>query len=300
MSLITKFFYGSALLALATAAYASQPPKELVQKFSKLGSVKEVRETSTEGMYVWMLEKNGKTLVLFNTPDHKSFIKGTIYDLNTKKVTSDEYALASLKYASPDFRNRILGTPAATQPTGVTATSNDEAYSVGFMNLKWKGSQIPEALKLVDGLAGVKEGKGPAQDTLYVFYDPRCVWCHKTYDGLRPYIEKGYTVKWLPTVALGRNDDALALAAAPLQNSKLLDASFKKSANAKAVKPSAKEIKGIDTNLQFLFAYFEKVIPDQKPSVPLAIFLNKTDGKVTHLQGLPDRVVVDVLFGEGR
>lgn len=298
MAQLKKHLLLSALTLVSATAFAFEPPAELRAKFEKIGNVKEVQETSVKNMYAWLLEKNGKVLVLYNTPDNKSFIKGTVYDLDTKQILSDRHASDALKYASPDFRQRVLGgpMPGATQANSVS----DEALNVGYMNLKWKGGQIPDALKFIDNLAGVKEGKGQPQDTLYILYDPRCVWCHKTYDGLREYAAKGYTIKWLPTVALGRSEQALALASAPLQDRKMLDESFKKSAKAKKTVPNQKNIKDIDTNLQFLFAYFNKVIPDQKPSVPLALFLNKTDGKVTHIQGLPDQVVVDVLFGEGK
>lgn len=278
--------------------FASEPPKELRSKIEAIGNVKEVQETSSKGMYAWLLEKNGKTLVLYNTPDNKHFIKGTIYDLDSKKIVSDKHALASLKFASKDFREKVLiGKTTPTAKAETTSIQND-AFSIGFMNLKWNKKEVPEALTLIDSLAGAREGKGLPQDTLYIFYDPNCVWCHRTYDGLRPYVAKGYTIKWLPTVARGKTPQSLALASAPLQNPKLLGVSFNKESAAKVITPTPANEKAVDTNLQFLMAYFKKVMPEQRTSVPLALFLDKTTGKITHLQGLPDKPVIEVLFGE--
>lgn len=291
----------AALSVTAFSLQSATPSKELHSKISKLGNIKEVQETQTKGMFAWLLEKNGKTLVIYNTPDNKQFIKGTMYDIDTKKITTNQHALDSLKYASLDFRNRVLGKQSATSLTNTasaTLSSGVTSDNIGYMNYKWNQKNIPEALKLIDSLAGAKEGKGLPQDTLYIFYDPNCVWCHSTYDSLRPYVAKGYTIKWLPTVARGKNEKSLALTSAPLQNPNLLAASFAKTNEALKVVPTAKNIKDIDTNLQFMFAYFKKVIPDQQPSVPFGLFLNKTNGKVTHIQGLSEKPIINLMFGE--
>lgn len=295
-----KLSVSIALLLVGTVSLAS-PPKSLHDQFQKLGNVKEVKATNVQGVYAWILEKNGKTLVVYNTPDNKHFIKGSIYELNSKKNITNQDALDSLKYASNDFRDRVLrNSGVETAPikdlSSVTPTASPD--SIGFMNLKWGNKQIPEALTLIDSLAGAKEGSGLPQDTLYIFYDPNCPWCHKAYSGLREYVQKGYTVKWLPTNALGKSEQSLALAAAPLQKPSLLGPSFDKDASARNIKPTEKNLNDLAMNMQFLMAYFKKVIPDQQTSVPLAVFLDKTTGKVTHIQGLPDRPVLDILFGE--
>lgn len=296
-NLLIKSSIATLLSITALTAHSTEPSNELRTKISQLGNIKEVQETQTKGMFAWLLEKNGKTLVVYNTPDNKQFIKGTMYDINTKKVTTNQYALDSLKYASPDFRDRVLGKSTTFSPTPTT-NPNTSGENIGYMNYKWQQKDIPEALKLIDSLSGAKEGRGLPQDTLYIFYDPNCVWCHSTYDSLRPYVAKGYTIKWLPTVARGKNKDSLALTAAVLQNPKLLGASFAKEKSALSIIPTAKNIKDIDTNLQFLFAYHKKVIPDQKPSVPFGLFLNKTNGKVTHIQGLSEKPIIELMFGE--
>ncbi len=287
--LIKSLTFPLLLLTTSTTLYA-EPSADLRSKISNIGSIKEVQQTQTKGMYAWLLEKNGKTLVIYNTPDNKAFIKGDLYDLSTKKLLSKQHALDSLKYASQDFRNAVLGVK--SQP------AHNNKTNVGYMNLKWSGKAIPEALQMIDGLVGAKEGAGLPQDTLYIFYDPNCTWCHATYENTRAYIKAGYTIKWLPTFARGKTASSLSLNAYAVQNPKKLSEVFNRSKVALAAVPTEKQIADIDHNLQFLFAYHNKVIPDTKPSVPFGIFLDKTNGKVTHIQGLSEKPILELLYGE--
>lgn len=296
---------GTSLLSMNVFA---NPSPTLKAKMSKIGTIKEVVPTESKGVYAWIYEKNGKTLVLYNTSDEKYFIKGTIYDLDTKKVVSNKYVESSLKYSSTEFKNKVLSQRSNTNtyPTtqgdvskvvtsGGLASSN--LSSKGVMNLKWKGHEIPQALKMLNSLSGTKQGNGAPQDTLYVFYDPRCPWCHRTFTTLQPYVKKQYTVKWIPTVALGKTDEALKLASAPLQNPNLLNASFEKENSAKNITPTAENIKSLNYNLQYLVAYFKAVEPNQAVSVPFGIMLDKSTGKLTHVQGLTEKPILDLVFG---
>ena len=87
-NLLIKSSIATLLSITALTAHSTEPSNELRTKISQLGNIKEVQETQTKGMFAWLLEKNGKTLVVYNTPDNKQFIKGTMYDINTKKVTT--------------------------------------------------------------------------------------------------------------------------------------------------------------------------------------------------------------------
>ena len=227
--------------------------------------------------------------------------------MDNKKIISDKYATDSLKYASEEFRNKILSAKGgfiATNPNPdeVKLTKSEEmAFKVGYMNVKWDKPQIPEALKLIDSLAGAKEGKGKPQDTLYIIYDPRCPWCHRTFEATREYVAKGYSIKWIPTLALGKKTDiAYSLAAAPLNNINLLTASFEKKDAAKKVRVTQKNKDDLEQNFQFLLAYFKKVKPSENPTVPIGIFLDKTSGKVTDIQGLQEREILEMLFGTNK
>ena len=290
MNLLLRTIYTSLVLVTASTAFAAEPSQELKNKISKIGGIKEIQETSTKGMFAWLLEKNGKTLVIYNTPDNKSFIKGEIYDIDSKKNLSKKYSIDSLKYASEDFRTKVLGT--------ASSINNNKPINNGYMNYKWSGNSIPEALTMIENLKGAKEGKGQPQDTLYIFYDPNCTWCHLTYERTREYVEKGYSIKWLPTFARGKSDSSLALNAAALQKPTELSEVFGRTKKALSYKPTQQQIKDIDQNLQFLFAYHNKVLPGTQPSVPFGIFLDKTNDKVTHIQGVSEKPILELLYGE--
>lgn len=293
-------------VSLASMSVLAEPTASLKEKMSKIGTIKKILATDSKGIYAWIFEKNGKTLVLYNTPDENYFIKGTIYDINSKKVISNKYIESALQYSSPEFKDKVLSqnkikeTPnyvEASKELTAGGIASGNLTSKGVMNLKWQGKQIPQALKLLDSLAGAKQGKGSPQDTLYVFYDPRCPWCHRTFTALQPYVYAKYTVKWIPTVALGKTDDALKLASAPLQNSKLLTASFEKEAAAKNITPTKANINSLNQNLQYLVAYFKVVEPNQAVSVPFGVMLDKSTGKLTHIQGLTEKPILDLVFG---
>lgn len=297
MKPLLKFSLIAATILSSHAALAAEPSNDLKNKIAQIGTIKEVKETPTKGMYAWLLEKNGKTLVLYNTPDNKHFFKGDIYELSTKKLISNEYAIASLKYASPDFRSKVVGKSQLPQNVQSTTVQSPDK---GYMNLSWGNKEIPEILTMIDDLKGAKEGKGKPQDTLYIFYDPNCTWCHTTYNNLRPYVKMGYTIKWLPTFARGKSESSLALNATALQNPNKLNEVFSRSKFALSSKPTEQNIKDIDKNLQFLFAYHKKVLPEMQPSVPFGLFLDKSTGKVTHLQGLSEKPIIELLYGVDR
>lgn len=80
------------------------------------------------------------------------------------------------------------------------------------MDGSFKGA-VPESMKTVDSLAGVKEGKGGIGDTVYIIIDPRCPYCREAYNLTRAYAAKGHSIKWIPSAALGNPEDGVPLAA---------------------------------------------------------------------------------------
>ena len=288
------------LLALTSFSAFAEPSENLRKKMTEFGNVKAVSETESKGVYAWMLEKNGKTLVLFNTPDEQHIFKGTMWRLKDKKVISDQYAIESLNYASTEFRDRVLkannlGSSAKKQ--GPSASANEQYVAGGYMNLKWNKNTIPESIKMLDSLAGVKEGKAKAVDTLYIIYDPRCPWCHEAFAATRKYVKKGYSIKWIPTAALGATEFGYGLAAAVLQNPKVLAESFSKDKKL-VVKPTQKNIDDLNYNLTFLREAIKAKTGESQAQVPAGFFLNKQTGNPEIVFGLSEKVILENLFGE--
>lgn len=292
----TKTILAASLLALTSFSVFAEPSAQLKKKMATFGNIKAVSNTESKGIYAWTLEKSGKTLVLFNTPDEQHVFKGTIWRLSDKKVITNTYAIDSLKYASDDFKNRVLkANGMAAQST--TSQQGIQYSSTGFLNQKWNKTTVPASIQMLDGLAGVKEGKGKAVDTLYIIYDPRCPWCHEAFEATRKYAKMGYSIKWIPTAALGASEAGYGLAASVLQNPNMLEKAFEKDSKL-IVKPTKKNIEDLDYNLTFLREALKAQTGSEKAQVPAGFFLNKQTGKPEITFGLSEKVVLDTLFGE--
>jgi thiol:disulfide interchange protein DsbG len=283
------------LLALTSFSALAEPSSQLKNKMAEFGNVKSVAATESKGVYAWTLEKGGKTLVLFNTPDEKHVFKGTIWRLSDKKVISNTYAVDSLKYASEDFKNRVL------KANGLAKKTNNSldvmSYnSSGHLNLKWNKTTVPASIQMLDSLAGVKEGKGKPVDTLYIIYDPRCPWCHEAFEATRKYVKMGYSIKWIPTAALGASEAGYGLASAVLQNPNMLAKAFEKDRKY-IVKPTNKNIEDLDYNLTFLREALKAQTGSEKAQVPAGFFLNKQTGRPQITFGLSEKEVLESLFG---
>lgn len=292
----TKTTLIAGLLALTSFSALAEPSDALKKKMTSFGNVKAVNATESKGVYAWTLEKGGKTLVLFNTPDEQHVFKGTIWRLSDKKVISNKFAVDSLKFASEDFKNRVLKANGLASPAP-TAQQSVQYNSQGFLNQKWNKSTIPASIQMLDGLAGAKEGKGKAVDTLYIIYDPRCPWCHEAFEATRKYVKMGYSIKWIPTAALGASEAGYGLAASVLQNPNMLEKAFEKDSKY-IVKPTKKNIEDLDYNLTFLREALKAQTGSEKAQVPAGFFLNKQTGKPEITFGLSEKVVLDTLFGE--
>lgn len=289
------------IMALTSFSAFAEPSDALKQKMKSFGNVKAVTATEAKGVYAWTLEKSGKTLVLFNTADEQHVFKGTIWRLKDKQVISNQVTLDSLKYASEEFKNRVLkanGLAKKAPPQSAQRQEGGMQYNaVGFLNEKWTKSTIPPSIQMLDGLAGVKEGNAKAVDTLYIIYDPRCPWCHEAYEATRKYVKMGYSIKWIPTAALGASEAGYGLAASVLQNPSKLAQAFEKDSKD-IVKPTKKNIEDLDFNLTFLREALKAQTGSERAQVPAGFFLNKQTGKPEITFGLSEKVVLEALFGE--
>ncbi len=294
----------NALLALSVSLFASTiyaaPSSELQNRMKTMGSVKEYQVVSG-GLTAWTIaSKSGKVAVFYTTPDEKVMIKGNLWNTVDRKNISDNINLKALNYASPEFQKRVLGnTTQAISANGKGANQpaqqNFTAEIVGNFN-----GQTPEIIKLLDQSAGYKEGKGNATDTLYVFYDPRCKWCHEAYYKTRNYVKNGFTIKWLPTLALGQSESGYRMAASILQAPKAdsLEKIFDRDASYQ-VDPTDKSRKNIDTNLEHLLALVAGFDgKGARVSVPTGFYLNKRTGKIKKVEALSESINLEMVFGK--
>lgn len=241
---------------------------------SRFGKIVDRKLVGSGGLTAWTVERNGTQLVLYTTPDVAVMFAGVAFDPATGRNLSADPGKPQL-------------TTAATAPA---------ARPVAALDGEFTGA-IPESMKTVDSLAGVKEGKGGIADTVYVVVDPRCPYCRTAYNRMRPYVNKGYSVKWIPTTALGNSQDGAPLVATVLQSENDSDkAKVLGGHDQIRTQPTQQSIDEMQTSLDFLLAAYKNNGGEQA-GVPTAFFIDRRTGKARMLSGVSEQPVLDDIFG---
>lgn len=301
-----KLLKCSALLALTMStcvSYALAAPSEnLTNKMKSLGVIHN-HQVIEGGLTAWTIgSKSGKVAVFYTTPDEKVMIKGDLWRILDRKNLSDNINIGALNFAAPDFKNRVL---TSIKKNKIESTAkpvivkNNDLHSSAEIVGNYKGA-TPQIITILHESAGYKEGTGSPIDTLYIYYDPRCKWCHEVFYKTRPYVKKGFSIKWLPTLARGKSENGYAMAASILQkpNQNTLENSFKRDSKYQ-VQATEKSRKDIDLNLENLLALVAGFDGDgAQVSVPTGFYLNKKTGKVKKVEGLADDIYLDQVFGK--
>lgn len=272
----------------SVAAESKDYSKELHTNLARLGTISEVNKIQGN-LLAWTILINGTPQVVFTTPDEKVVITGNAFDVNTM----DSVSLPLLQAAQQKYGN---GTP--ENPSNLGTPLGQEQVSVDFAEIvgEWN-KPAPAAIEVLAKLKGAKEGKGSDTDTLYVLYDPRCPNCHEAYRATRKYVEKGYSIKWIPTVLLKQSDDGYKLAAATLHDPSLLNKAFSKDTTG-LPDATAADKKAIDENQAFLVQATQQSTNSNTIAVPTAFYLNKKTGQPKMATGLSDASILEMIFGK--
>ncbi|MCX2889476.1 MULTISPECIES: hypothetical protein [unclassified Pseudomonas] len=289
----------SAFITAQGTAQVNPAQQELddltAQRVSRYGRIVSARPVGLGGLTAWTVEKNGHQVVLFSTPDSAVLFTGVAWNAETGSNISDAF-LPGVAQAvvAPPVAAPVAAAPAAPQMSPVEAPNVREAAA---MDGSFKGA-IPESMKTVDSLAGIKEGKGGIGDTVYIIIDPRCPYCREAYNLTRAYAAKGHSIKWIPSAALGNPADGVPLAATILQakDQKMLARVLGKHEQVRS-EPSPETVEQLSTNLAFLFAAFEHNGKEQA-GVPAAFFIDHRTGKPRMMTGLSQAVVLEDIFGK--
>ena len=248
-----------------------------------LGEIVDMREMPENNLTAWLIRApNGRQMTFYTTADGKNIFSGTVWDLATKQNI-----------------NQVFDTTDSVGRTGSVGQSVQEVVQTdGGSSLlgKYTG-EIPEAIKALDSLGGPKIGNGGPGETLYVIIDPRCPYCHQAYDSLKPYMDKGVTIKWIPTVALGQPEQGLPQANAVLHAR--TRAELDKIMTDPKAYPRALEGKDgedLQRNLSFMFQAFEQ--NGGQAGVPAAFFVDKNTGQPRMMMGLSEEAVIQAILGK--
>ncbi|WP_173912964.1 hypothetical protein [Acinetobacter sp. Marseille-Q1618] len=270
--------------AQSVTAKSNDYSPTLHNNIAKVGEIKEVNKINGD-LLAWTVIVNGEPQIIFTTKDESVVITGNAFDSNSM----DSISLPLLQAAQQKFAGgQALASQGQVTPQG----SVDFAEIVG----EWKGEN-PPAIAMLSKLKGAKEGKGSDADTLYILYDPRCPNCHDAYRATRKYVEKGFSIKWIPTVLLKQSEDGYKLGAATLKDPTLLGKAFSKDTTG-LPEASAEDKKAIDENQAFLVEAFKQSVGGNTIAVPSAFYLNKKTGQPKMTTGVSDNSILEMIFGK--
>lgn len=259
-------------VSIAFASHAQMPPvlrdRADVPALIRDGGARVMEVANAPGgMTAYTVEKGGKPLIFYTSPDRGVVFVGVMFDARTGQNLSDAYVERSQKL--------LAGTEQQVVPQAVAGDAPAASHL---------GSAA---------VAGVVEGKDTASRTTYVFFDPRCPYCHKLYQNTRAMAKRGATIKWIPVNTLG--DEGLTLSAQMLRRGKegLDDLANGRMAKGQAI--STKERADIETNTALMRAIVQQA--GLKMATPSIVFQDK-NGKLSVIQDDgSDKVALAAAFG---
>ncbi|OOR90203.1 hypothetical protein B0181_04830 [Moraxella caviae] len=250
------------------------PNSQLDSVLEEHGTIKD--KTTKNGMTEFLLDSPDGEFIVYAPNNGRFLFNGPVYHAKEK------LPLVFDKYAEQGSDN--------ANATG----EHSPAAEVDMGNI----------LEQVDQLGGYKEDSSKKmEDTVYVFYDPRCPYCHSLFDKTRDIKASGRTIKWLPTVALGNrggdNSDTMKVAAAglSLKNSSDLDSMFNHThPGVDSVTPE--QAAQVHTNLQALIELAHNFNgPNAGVGVPSAVYVDN-DGQTRFVVGPHSEPLYSQIFGD--
>lgn len=260
------------------------------QRLSKYGKMISKRSIPG-GMTEWLLQTPSGQATLYTSQDGAAMISGAVWDLTTGQKFQSSSMAPSAGVETTASSNSIaaVAQSPATPSTGVTTKqpyAMEGPYTGGIHN----------EMKTIDGLVGVKEGKGGIADTVYIIIDPRCPYCQQTYNNTRQYVKNGATIKWIPAAALGDPATGNGLGAAMLKGGVDGLARILGKHEMVGVRPDAAQEKELARNFAFLLSAFEQS-GGKQAGVPAAFYIDHRTGKSHMTTGVSEMVVLRDIFG---
>lgn len=148
-----------------TSAFAADTPTDLPAPLAlaQHAGMHIVRSFPAEsGLTGWVLMHDNQYSIVYTTPDHKSLLAGALVDASGRNMT----AIYGNQYVpKPDY--------AALMP------------------------RVEGAAAITTGATG-----NAVKSTIYVMFDPNCIFCHLAWEAFKPYEAVGLQIKWIPVAFL--------------------------------------------------------------------------------------------------
>jgi len=300
-----------------------QKGANLVSRFGDIEKTLIVKPNDSQPVVIaWLLKNGDRKFVLFSDSETNYLWAGNTWDsIDGKSLTGSVdvnfMEKNGIVYSSVNQPVKPLSAPEAIlspEAANQSATSKNEATSTTqpyVMQGKWTGP-VPDIIQQLDKLAGVREGNAAPQDTVYLFFDPRCPYCHQAYRATRKAVQQGFSIKWIPTDVLGEppgQPSGLRLASGILDSnsldvlqliltaprSKLMEYDQKMPAPSQTPDSLSKQVR---ENNDFLMSVFENHPEIEKKGVPAGLMLDHNTGRPRLVMGLSEAEVIDYVFGK--
>ncbi len=253
----------------------------IISQYGKIISSKKIDEQ----LNAWIIEKNGKRVLLYTTANNNIILSGIAWDTKSKQNINTQFNT---------FLNHSINNNSNVKPNANTNASSSVSNTVD-------NSNALAAMTAVSSLEGIKEGNASYLNTLYIIFDPRCPHCRTAYNASRKYIAAGKSIKWIPALVLGGNQkDGEMRAAALLQASnkeeqnnamaKILGE--KQSSN---IKPTTKTRQILQKNADYFFTA-TKNSNIEPAGVPIGFFWDKNSQKARVMMGLSEDEILKDIF----
>lgn len=265
------------LLAMLAATASAQMPQPLRDRSSaaavppiirdKGGRVLDVAK-GPGGMTVYTVEKDGKPVIFYVTPDGAAALVGVMFDAKTGANLSESFLEHSYALIGRD-----------PKPKADVVIVNQVAQHLAS----------PEVV-------GVVEGKAEATKTTFVFFDPRCPYCHNLFANTREQAKRGANIKWIPVNTLG--EPGVPISAAILRKGKPALVEVMAGHLKDGVPPTMDERAKIEANTVLFGAIVRQL--GKKPATPTFLFQDG-NGKLTVVQDDgSNKVALTAAFGKAR
>ena len=303
------FFY----MLITSSANRVADPEDIKSKIGHMGEVLDYQVIPSTGLTAWKIKPDGleRQFIFYTTANGKALLTGSIWDsesgteissgvrlVQEAMLFNQEAGLSEANAVNPD------GSPVDAAAATQAANERDMSFASTDGNGEALGEykdETPIVFNLLDKMKGFKTAEASATDTVYMFYDPRCPVCKEAFNQIDQIDlkAKNIAVKWLPTTALGNNEDGRQRAAVAFQTKDYSDFSASINGTKKTDKVSDDELQYLIDNLHVLKTSAEETYgKDYEIKVPAAIYMNKVTGTPKLLFGITDPKALKTIFGE--
>lgn len=160
------------------------------------------------GFMWWMNGMRGQPTNLINQVTNGNAVIlnqfNAIGNLQGFVVQSSHSGNQSIIYADNQGRYLIFGTVIGADGRNISEQNYQQYITPQSANV---------AFSYVGNTAWIQQGSSNAPHQMYVIFDPNCIYCHRLYESLQPFIQQGeLAVRWLPVAFLKSTSSGRAYA----------------------------------------------------------------------------------------